>query len=238
MVDTGLDLSRIAAPTTVDKNEFIRVVYPVKTTAELASATDRINLVDKFLGKPVFNSTIGLVVYAGGALVADAWVAGSDFGISASAGIADFADAYGSSVVRSGGIVKTTILIDLDGLEGGGAGDIIGDATPSISHLGQFTAARNGTILYGTITCIETPAGGSTDIDFTSADEGTGVQDTTIASLSNLQVLLDTGDWSGGVVFELMTGLPAADQYLYMVGVGADAVEYSAGIFLLEFYGV
>ncbi len=161
-----------------------------------------------------------------------------DMPVVASAGITGFAAVHGASVVKAGGIIKTSIMIDLTGLESGGAGDIIGDATPSISHLGQFTVARNGTLFYGTITCLETPAGGEPDIDFTSADEATGVQDTAISALSNLQVLLNTGDWTAAVTYELMTGLPAADQYLYMVGVGTTAVEYSAGRFLLEFYGV
>ena len=93
--------------------------------------------------------------------------------------------------------------------------------------------------MYGTITCLETPAGGDPDIDFTSADEATGVQDAAISGLSNLVVLLNTGDWTAAVQTpELMSGLPAADQYLYMVDVGGTAVEYTAGRFLLEFYGV
>ena len=163
---------------------------------------------------------------------------GHDLAVPASAGITGFAAVYGASVIRAGGIIKTTIMIDLTGLESGAAGDIIGDASPSISHLGQFTIARNGTLFYGTITCLETPAGGDPDIDFTSADEGTGVQDTAISALSNLQILLNTGDWTAAVAYELMTGLPAADQYLYMVDVGGTAVEYTAGRFLLEFYGV
>ena len=162
---------------------------------------------------------------------------GNDMAVLASNGISGFAETFVSSVIKIGTIIKTTIFIDLTGLESGDAGDIIGDATPSISHLGQFTVARSGALFYGQITCLETPAGGDPDIDFTSADEATGVQDTAISGLSNTQVLLDTGDWAQGVVFEVMTGLPAADQYLYMTDVGGTAVVYSAGKFLLEFYG-
>ncbi len=216
------------------------VLFPSRTTAQLASASNRINTEDKYVGKMVFDSTLGQPVYASGAGASAGWsviALGQDLAVVASAGITGFAETYGASVIKSGTIIKTTMFIDLTGLEGGDAGDIIGDATPSISHLGQFTVARNGTLFYGQITCLETPAGGNTDIDFTSADEATGVQDTAIASLSNGQILLNTGAWSGGVVFEVMTGLPAADQYLYMADVGGTAVEYSAGKFLLEFYG-
>lgn len=162
---------------------------------------------------------------------------GNDMAVVATAGISGVAGSFGSSVVKIGTLIKTTIFIDLTGLEGGDAGDIIGDASPGISHLGQFTVARSGALFYGQITCLETPAGGNTDIDFTSADEDTGVQDAQISGLSNLQVLLDTGAWTEGVVFEIMTGLPAVNQYLYMVDVGGTAVEYSAGKFLLEFWG-
>ncbi len=216
-------------------------VFPARTTTELANSTDRINTEDKYLGKMVFDSTLGQPVFASGAAAAATWSVGAlsqNFAVEASNGITGFADAFGASVIRSGSLIKTTIFIDATGLEGGDAGDIIGDATPSISHLGQFTVARNGTLFHGQITCLVTPAGGAADIDFTTADEATGVQDTAIASLSNLNVLLNTGTWTEGVVFETLTTLPGANQYLYMVDVAGDAVEMSAGQFLLEFYGV
>lgn len=238
---TRLSGQVIAAPYTVDKQDFWDVLFPVVTSAQLADAAHRINTEDKFVGRRAFDSTLGQHVYASAASASASWIVGAlgqDLEIVASAGITGFALVYGASVVKAGGIIKTTLMIDLTGLEGGDAGDIIGDATPSISHLGQFTVARNGTLFYGQITCLETPAGGNTDIDFTSADEGTGVQDTAISALTNGQILLNTGAWTGGVVYELMTGLPAADQYLYMVDVGGTAVEYTAGQFLLEFYGV
>ena len=242
MVDSRLDYRLLAQHLTPDSDEYVAVLFPVKTTAELASATDRINTVDKFKGKMVFDTTLGQPVYASAATAAAAWTVialGQDQEVPASAGITGFAETFGVSVVKAGGIIKTTIIIDLTGLESGAAGDIIGDATPSVSHLGQFTVARNGTLMYGTITCLETPAGGDPDIDFTSADEATGVQDAAISGLSNLVVLLNTGDWTAAVQTpELMSGLPAADQYLYMVDVGGTAVEYTAGRFLLEFYGV
>ncbi len=217
------------------------VLFPARTTTQLADVADSINTEDKFLGKVAFDTTLAQPVYASGATAAAAWLVGAisqNFADEASVGITGFAAAFGASVIRSGSLIKTTIFIDATGLEGGDAGDIIGDATPSVSHLGQFTVARNGTLFHGQITCLVTPAGGAADIDFTTADEDTGVQDTAIASLSNLNVLLNTGTWSEGVVFETITTLPVADQYLYMVDVAGDAVEISAGQFLLEFYGV
>ncbi len=217
-------------------------VFPARTTTELANVADRINTEDKYLGKMVFDSTLGQPVFASGAAAAATWSVGAlsqNLAVEASNGITGFADAFGASVIRSGSLIKTTILIDLTGLEGGGAGDIIGDATPSISHLGQLTVARNGTLVYGTTTCLETPAGGSVDIDLHAQVEDSGVQDTAISALTGTGILLNNGAWTGAVATPiLMTALPAANEYLYLVDVTGTAVVHSAGRFLFEFFGV
>jgi len=218
------------------------VLFPARTSAELADSGDRINTEDKFRGKVAFDTTLNQPVFASAAAAGAVWVVGAlsqDFAVAASAGIAVTAESFGASVVRSGSLIHTTILIDITLLEGGDAGDIIGDDTPSVSHLGQITVARNGTLVYGTVTCLETPAGGDLDIDLYSADEGTGEQDTLIASLTNSTQLLNNGDWAGAVATPiLMTALPADDQYLYLVDPVGDVNEFSAGRFLFEFYGV
>ena len=67
-------------------------------------------------------------------------------------------------------------MIDLTGLKDGGtAGDIIGKDGSGVAFIGQVTTANQGTVFGVTMTCVETPAGGSTDIDLFSATEGTGV---------------------------------------------------------------
>ena len=82
---------------------------------------------------------------------------------------------YKSSVQRTGGIITTTILIDLTGLRSTASGDIIGvNGTSNPCHIGQITAARNGTIIAGSMECFEAPAGGDRNIFFTAfpaADE-------------------------------------------------------------------
>lgn len=164
---------------------------------------------------------------------------GNDLEVTAHADMVAAAGFIASRVEREGSLIKTTIIVDLDGLESGSAGDVIGPATPGVSHLGQITAARNGTLLYGTITCIETPAGGDPDVDFYAADDDDLLQDTAISAATNESQLLNTGDWTGAVATpELMTALPGDGQYLYMVDAGGTAVEYSAGIFKVELYGV
>ena len=58
---------------------------------------------------------------------------------------------YKSEVVKLGDIIHTNIIIDLTGLNSSAAGDIIGKQGTANCHLGQVTAAVNGTILFGEI---------------------------------------------------------------------------------------
>lgn len=141
------------------------------------------------------------------------------------------------SVVRAGGLFKTTILVDLTGLNSGGtAGDMIGKADTANSHIGQITAAKNGTVFAGRITCLETPATGDDDIDIYSAVEATGTEDLGISTLDETQ-LCNSGDLVAGTVVSL-TAFPAADKYLYLVCQTGDAnATYTAGILLIELWG-
>ena len=84
---------------------------------------------------------------------------------------------YAASVIKTGGIYHTKILIDLTGLASSGSGDIIGKAATANCHIGQITAAVNGTVLGGKMTCLEAPGGGDPDINLWYADEATGTED-------------------------------------------------------------
>jgi len=142
-------------------------------------------------------------------------------------------------VSRQGGLIKTEIFIDLDGLKDGDTTlDIIGVDGEKNCHIGKITAAVNGTIVYGKITCLETPAGGDDDIDFYgTVTEATGQQDTSIESLTGEVVFVNSGDWTGAIATpEVLTALPGVG-YMYMVGITGDQVEYSAGQFLIELWG-
>jgi len=145
------------------------------------------------------------------------------------------------SVVQAGGLYKTMIFIDLTGLNSGGtAGDIIGKTSAANCHIGLISAAKNGTIKYGQITCLETPATGDDDIDlYGTVTEATGTQDTAIASLTAEAQLLDNGDWTAAVATPIaLTALPGPG-YLYMVNLTTAATAtYTAGQFLIELWGV
>jgi len=151
-------------------------------------------------------------------------------------GITGAADNVVSAVEKVGSMYKTTIIIDIDGLNcGGSAGDIIGADGAGVAHLGQITAANNGTIFAGSMTCLELPTGGDPDIDLYSAAEATGVEDTAISALDETK-LVDSGDLVAGTELPL-TAFPAANEYLYLVCGTATDATYTAGIVKIELWG-
>ncbi len=146
---------------------------------------------------------------------------------------------YLASVVQDGPEIKTTIFIDLTGLNSGGTdGDIIGKNSAANCHLGQWTTAVNGVYSRGQIYCAETPAGGEPDIDVYSATEATGTEDAAVGGLTETALLAAAADWTQGMKKDL-TGTLAADQYLYLVASGGvtDAT-YTAGQFVMQLWGV
>ena len=142
---------------------------------------------------------------------------------------------YAASVIKTGGIFHTTILIDLTGLASSGSGDIIGKDSTANSHIGQITAAVNGTVLGGKLTCLEAPAGGDPDINLWYADEATGTEDAAVTGLTNQVQICDSGDLALNSVVSLAT--VAADKYLYMATGAATNADYTAGKLLIEFWG-
>ncbi len=155
----------------------------------------------------------------------------------AGAGITDAAGVvFQSSVVREGGIITTKILIDLTDLSSATTVlDIIGiGANPA--HLGQITAAQNGTIIGGTMTCLEVPAS-LDDIDLYSAPEATGVFEALVTALTQRVLVTAGAAWTLGLVRPL-SGFPAANEYLYLAnGVADTADPFTAGRFLIELIG-
>ena len=143
---------------------------------------------------------------------------------------------YRTAVQRVGGIITTRILIDLTGLRSTGSGDIIGvNGTALVCHIGQITAAQNGTVLTGSMECFEAPAGGDPDINIHSATEGTGVEDGAIGDLTET-ILVNAGDATlGSKVY--FAAVPAADQFLYLTTGAATDADYTAGKLFIELMG-
>lgn len=144
-----------------------------------------------------------------------------------------------SGVFKNGGIITTKIVVDLTGLVGSATDlDIIGNTGGAASaHFGQITAALNGTIIGGKVTCLEVPAGGATDIDFYSATVGTGAQDGLVTDLTETVLVTSGGAWTSGAT-KGMTNVPPANDYLYIVNGAASGGTFTAGKFLIELFGV
>jgi hypothetical protein len=180
------------------------------------------------------NATTGVVTVTSGSKMSAEAVG--------SAGIEGTAAVYITQVERlksdtdtNVNIVKTKIMIDLTGLrDGGTAGDIIGKDGSGVAYIGQVTTANQGTVFGVTMTCLETPAGGGTDIDLFSATEGTGVNDTAIGALTETSII-NAGAASAGTM--VAGGDIVADQFLYLVGQGTGHAAYTAGRFLIEITG-
>lgn len=160
--------------------------------------------------------------------------------MTAGAGVSA-AESYSSGVFQSGDLIHTRIAVDLTGLVGSTTDlDIIGNTGAASANFGQITTARNGTIIGGQVTCLEVPAGGADDLDFYSASVGTGTENVAItdAALGTETALVTSGAaWASGTV-KGMTGLPTANDYLYIVnGEAGVPGTFSAGKFLIELYG-
>lgn len=168
-------------------------------------------------------------------------IAGYRGSMTAGSGITSGAGTlYRSVVTQEGQLIKTTIFIDLTGLNSGGAdGDIIGKNSTANCHLGQITAALNGTIFKGSISCVEVPATGEPDIDVYSANEATGTEDAAITGLVETALLQSAADFTAVGQTRTFTGAPPANDYLYLVASGGvtDAT-YTAGQFVLELWGI
>jgi hypothetical protein len=160
------------------------------------------------------------------------------FGIANPAGVgitAGTGTVYETSVARNNGIVTTSIMIDLTGLQSGGtAGDIIGTNGAGVAYIAQITEANNGTIFGVRMTCYELPVGGDTDIDLYSATEDTGVEDVAISTLTETQII-NSGTLALGTA--AFGSTIVADQYLYLVGQGTSNAAYTAGRLLIEIFG-
>lgn len=156
--------------------------------------------------------------------------------VSPSSVITASAEAVQTSVVRSGDIIKTTIVIDLTGLKSSTTDlDIIGDT--GVSYIGQITTAINGLVYAGQVGCAVVPTTGADDIDLYSAVEATGAFDAGIAALDETALMTAGGAHAIGTV-KPFTALPAADEYLYLTcGEAGTVGTYDAGRISIELWG-
>ena len=176
----------------------------------------------------------GPVVSAGGfegAAVADS----SGSGITDGTGTSIAYD-----ITKVGKIISTQIVIDVTGLQSSTTDlDIIGSGV-SAAYLTQVTTAVNGQLFALSMTCLEAPVTGVTDIDLYSATENTGAFDTGIGTLVETIAITGGAAWTLNKVNTSTpaTNIPVADSYLYLTcGAAGTVGTYTAGIFLIEMWG-
>ena len=146
---------------------------------------------------------------------------------------------YKASVHERGGVITTEILFDVTGLTSADSDlDVIGvEDTALPCHLGQITAAINGTILGGTIQCLEAPAS-LTDVGIYSAASGVLVYENLITSEAAEVVIVTPAVQAVTDGAVPIAGVPTANHYLYLVNGAADTPDiFTAGKFLLTLYG-
>jgi hypothetical protein len=158
--------------------------------------------------------------------------------MSASTVMAATLDTYNVTTFRTGNIIKTTMYIDLTGAKSTTTdNDIIGDT--GACHIGQVTTAVNGAIFAGQVSCAEVPATGVADINLASSSVATGAYDADVTGLTNAQALMTAGGSHAVGTVKPFTVLPTANYYLYLSsGAGGTAGTYSAGILIIEMWGL
>lgn len=136
------------------------------------------------------------------------------------------------------GTIITEILIDLTGLDSSGtANDVIGTKAPGTdaAYIGKNVVATNGIIYKVEMLCLEVPLTGDADILLVQGSEANETFDDTVA---NTATLCDgTGDWTLGE--NIINNAPAvtANYYYYLTQGGADDATYTAGQYMIRFYG-
>ncbi len=160
--------------------------------------------------------------------------------LTAGAGV-NTTESYAAGISRAGTLITTELVVDLSTLIGSATDlHIIGENGAASSNWGQITTAKSGTIIGGFVQCLEVPAGGADDIDFYSASVGTGTQGVamTDAALGTEVALVTAGEaWTASMV-KGMTGLPAANDYLYIASGEAAGGTYTAGKFRIVLFGL
>jgi hypothetical protein len=144
-----------------------------------------------------------------------------------------------SHVTREGGLIVTRLVVDLTGLSSSTTDlDIIGQGTAP-AFLTQITTAVHGTVIGGTMSCLEAPVGGVTDIDLYVASEATGKFDDAISGLTETAVVTSGGAWTLAAVKGTASDAVVNNGYLYLTcGAAGTAAAYTAGRILITLFGI
>lgn len=134
------------------------------------------------------------------------------------------------------GDICTEIQIDLTGLDSSGtANDVIGLSTGGAAYIGRYVAATYGVVYRVEMICLEVPTAGDADIILVQGSAADEAFDDTVA---NTAAICDgTGDWVLGETIVNNAAALTANYYLYLTQGASDDATYTAGQFLIRFYG-
>jgi len=170
----------------------------------------------------------------------------SSFGLTPNAHGGGFpASCLNTSVDRVGGVIETTVLVDLarGAGSGGTAEDVIGtDNTVNAggAYIADLSDAVNGVLFAVKFSCVEVPTGGDPDIDLIFSATGTDVHDAAVTSGTKL---INNGDLTLGESATTAAGATViaggtnALNYVYLTSGAATDAAYTAGKIIITFYG-
>ena len=153
-------------------------------------------------------------------------------------GIAD--TAINTFVNKVGGVIYTTILIDLHGglASGGAANDAIGtDGGAANAYIAELTTGVNGIPYSVEMSCVEAPTGGDPDINLVCSATSTDAEN---AAVSTPTVVVNGGDWTLGMRQQHDAGATLAAlslKYVYLTCGTATEAAYTAGKLVIKIWG-
>ena len=170
----------------------------------------------------------------------------SELGIAAAAQGGGFPAAciVSSSVNNIGGVIQTTLLIDLGkgAGSGGGVADIIGTdnvADAGGAYITSLSKEVNGLPYSIELSCVETPTGGDPDINVVT---GSAADDAHDAAVTGAVIVVNGGDQQDGLNTQGDALGTVADgtialPYVYLTTGAATNAAYTAGKVIVTIYG-
>jgi len=133
-------------------------------------------------------------------------------------------------------IQRIELFVDIQGfVQGGTVGDIIGDSGGGSGNLGQMTDANVGTVLWGTMMCIELPTGATNaDIDL-HMQAVLPAQNAVLDAGSKVELVNIGGEWTTLGKAEGFSTAVIANYYLCL-NTTATGGTYSAGRFIISLF--
>jgi hypothetical protein len=150
----------------------------------------------------------------------------------------DASDAVSISVGEFNSVIVTTLFVDIGAgsiLSSSTAGDVIGNDGVANAYITRITKAINGVVYKGEIICLEEPTTGDPDINVCANSSGTIAED---AAGEGQHVLANCGAHKYALRTEFTIPTDGIENdYIYLTHGGTTAQTYSAGKFLIRFYG-